>query len=211
MAEDAALGSMIQQGAEAQLFLGELYGRQVVHKHRVPKSYRLEELDNQLRAFRTKREAKLLAEARLAGVKTPHILDIDVEEGRLTMEYIDGPAMKRVLYEVNEDERIGHVKRIGQLVAALHQNDIVHGDLTTSNMLLGADGIYFIDFSLGMKSEEVEQKGVDLHLLKEVWTSSHYEFMDDFEVLLGAYAEAYPDGKKVIGRIKDIEKRGRYT
>ncbi len=205
------MAKLIKRGAEAELYLDELWGRKVIHKHRVPKGYRIPELDTRLRTMRTKREAKLLVDARQAGVNTPTIFDIDIDEAKITMQYIDGNVVKYVLLGLETDERHDLVRKIGKRIARLHSNGIVHGDLTTSNMILKDGEIYFIDFSLGAKTEELEAMGVDLHLLKEVWQSSHYEIMDDFYILLESYASNHARGREVLARMEEIEKRGRYT
>jgi Kae1-associated kinase Bud32 len=214
VSEPSSARELMARGAEANLYLGELWGRQVVHKHRVPKKYRLPELDARLRVSRTKREAKLLVEARRAGVRTPTIYDIDLGEGRITMQHIDGPPVKETLAGMERSAREELAREIGRQIAMLHAAGIVHGDLTTSNMILShgsIQGLHFIDFSLGSMTDEIESMGVDLHLLKEVWQSSHFEHMHDFYILLESYATDHPRGDEVLAKVGEIEKRGRYT
>ena len=71
--------------------------------------------------------------------------------------------------------------------------------------------IYFIDFSLGGKSREIEAKGVDLHLLMEAFESTHSEILEMFDHVLEGYKNEYDGADKVIKKVKEIEKRGRYT
>jgi Kae1-associated kinase Bud32 len=201
----------IRRGAEAEIFKSEWLDRQIVLKRRVPKKYRNEELDKKLREARTKLEVKLITEARALGLSTPIVFDVDTEESQITMEYIDGERVKDVLPTFGEKERVELCKRIGGYVGTLHKNDIIHGDLTTSNMILKDDRIYFIDFSLGEKSAEIESKGVDLHLLMEAFESTHSELIDSFDHVLEGYKNEYEDATKVIKKVKEIEKRGRYT
>ena len=93
----------------------------------------------------------------------------------------------------------------------MHRGGIAHGDLTTSNMILNGERLYFIDLSLGEKSEELEVMGVDLHLLREAFLSAHSKVFDLFEEVLSGYLTSHPGGSDVIEKMKDIESRGRYT
>lgn len=200
-----------RRGAEAEIYRGKWLDRQVIFKRRVPKGYRNEEIDQKLREARTKLEVKLITEARAFGLYTPFVFDVDTKESQITMEYIDGRRVKDVLLNATEEERRALSRQIGEYVGILHKNDIVHGDLTTSNMILKNNKIYFIDFSLGEKSAEIEVKGVDLHLLMEAFESTHSEMIELFEHVLEGYKSEYDDAKKVIKKVKEIEKRGRYT
>jgi Kae1-associated kinase Bud32 len=202
---------IIRRGAEAEIHLTSWLGRKVVSKHRVPKSYRLVSLDQSLRVSRTKKESKLITEARRLGISTPIIFDIDLEQHKIVMEYIDGPRVKDLLGELGEHERHEMLRKIGHDVGLLHQNNIVHGDLTTSNILKANDKLYFIDFSLGDVSEDIEAKGVDLHLLMEAFESTHPELLDEFEHLLEGYNESFTAAPEAIKKVHEIEKRGRYT
>ncbi len=207
------------RGAEARLRRDVWLGRDVVVKERVLKGYRHPDLDRRLRNSRIKTEARLMREARRAGVPTPYIFDIDLSGNNLVMQYLDGPSIRRVL---NRGERREEMCReIGHLVARLHAGGIVHGDLTTSNMILSGGRIYFIDFSLGAKTSGMEQRGVDLHLLMEAFRSAHADFYDEG---IGWVLESYREGWKeirgergieeanaIIDKVHEIEKRGRYT
>ena len=55
------MSQIISSGAEAII---ELDGT-IVHKKRIPKTYRLEELDNKLRLSRTNREKKVMKKEHL--------------------------------------------------------------------------------------------------------------------------------------------------
>ena len=105
-------------------------------------------------------------------------------------------------------------KHIGELIGRLHLNDIVHGDLTTSNMILTSSGkVVFVDFGLGEKTVELEQKGVDLHLLKRVFQSTHFSYLEEcFNAVLEGYSKIVGKEKlkKVLVKIREIESRGRY-
>ncbi len=203
--------NLIKRGAEAEIYLSDLRDRKVIIKKRLPKSYRDNEIDKRLRETRTKLEAKLISEARGFGVPTPIIYDVDLRESEIVMEYVEGEQIKDALFRVNRKEQQQLCRIIGSSVGKFHTNDLIHGDLTTSNMILMGERIYFIDFSLGGKSKEIEAKGVDLHLLMEAFESTHSEILDMFDFVLEGYKNEYDGAKKVIKKVKEIEKRGRYT
>ena len=71
------------------------------------------------------------------------------------MERIDGTILKDALSSVA-------LKEAGRMVGHLHNAGIVHGDLTTSNMIIKNDRCYLIDFGLGYNSTEIEARGVDI-------------------------------------------------
>ncbi len=179
-------------------------------KHRVRKGYRSPLLDDSLRKARLRTEVKLMVEARDIGLAIPVIYDIDVEENRLVLEFIKGPTVKEVLQKKLLNPK-AVCRQIGEIAAKLHSKDIVHGDLTTSNMILRDGGIHIIDFSLGEKTSSTEAKGVDLHLLKEALTSAHSDMPDLFDQVVLGYRRAYKGAGKVLLKVKEIESRGRYT
>jgi len=151
-----------------------------------------------------------MTEARKIGVTVPLIFDVDIRNNRIVMEYIEGPTIKDALQQriVNPIEI---AQEIGRIVARLHSNDIMHGDLTTSNMILKNSFIYLIDFSLGEKTSSFENKGVDLHLLKEALTSAHSDMPKLFKQVITGYKEVYADADSILMKVEDIESRGRYT
>ncbi|UCH88561.1 MAG: Kae1-associated serine/threonine protein kinase [Thermoplasmata archaeon] len=202
---------IIRRGAEAEIHLTKWRGQKVIAKRRVPKTYRLAVLDEDLRQVRIKTEAKLLASARKVGVPTPAVLDINSSDCELVMEYIDGPRLKDVLPEADPTERQELLRTVGKHVGTLHSQDIIHGDLTTSNMIVEGGLIYFIDFSLGEWSIEFESKGVDLHVLMEAYESTHPELLEEFKFVMEGYREKFKDAKAVEDKIQDIISRGRYT
>ncbi len=198
-------------GAEARLDSGRWMGRDVVFKQRVVKGYRHPTLDKSLQATRIKNEVRLMLEARRAGIPVPVIYSIDLSENRIVMEEVKGARVKDALESLPIDGARAVCRKIGEVAAALHSHDIVHGDLTTSNMLLDGDRIVVIDFSLGAKSSEMEDKGVDMHLLEEAFHSAHYRRSELYEDVKDSYVRAYPAGAEVLKKVKEIERRGRYT
>lgn len=201
---------LLKRGAEAELRRTEWHGRPAIEKSRVPKAYRHGALDEELRRTRLRMESRLMAEARKLGLSVPILYDIDLSGDRLIMEFVDGPTVKEVLQKSLEDpEAIARL--IGRLAGTLHAGGIVHGDLTTSNLLWRDRRLYAIDFSMGEKTDSVEAQGVDLRLLKEAWTSAHFDVLDLFSEVLAAYRQTYARADAVIAKLGEIEDRGRYT
>lgn len=202
---------ILYQGAEAKIIKKNYHEKTVVEKKRVSKKYRIKEIDQKLISHRTLEESKLINTSRKTGISVPIIYDINLFDGIITMEYIDGKKIKELISFFDEKKREYICKKIGENIAKLHLNDIIHGDLTTSNMILSDDRIYFIDFGLGFISSELEDKGVDLHVLMEAFNSTHSEYSDCFTNVLKGYSNIM--GKKseeVKKKIDEIIKRGRY-
>ena len=193
---------LIAQGAEAKLFLE----KDVILKNRFRKSYRIKEIDDKLRGSRTRREAKILDKLRAISFPAPKLIKNDEKEN-LLIEKIDGKLVKDVL-DKGDYKKL--CSEIGKKVAILHNNIIIHGDLTTSNMIFNKE-IYFIDFGLSFFSEKAEDKAVDLHLLKEGLESKHYKIWEEcFKAVLEAYKKEAKNSHLTLKRLEAVEKRGRY-
>ncbi len=206
---------LLKKGAEASLFIMEWHERKVIVKMRIPKKYRPPELDEQIRSYRTVHEPQLMHEAKAAGVPTPLIYMVNVPDSSIIMEYIEGQQVKELLNGVSKAERHDLCVSIGESIGKLHSRGLIHGDLTTSNMILNPEGkIFFVDFGLGEKNIELEAKGVDLHLLKRALQSTHYMFWDEcFQNVLRGYTSilGVELAEKVYEKIGEIERRGRYV
>lgn len=205
---------LIKKGAEASLYLETWHGRKVIVKKRLPKKYRVSKLDAQITSYRTIHEPQLMHRAKEAGVPTPTIFMVNVAESTIIMEYIEGKQVKQVLNELSPTERLKLCRHIGELIGCLHSHGIIHGDLTTSNMILTPHKrVYFVDFGLGELKDELEAMGVDLHLMKRAFQSTHYEFADEcFSAVMEGYAKIVGGAvaKDLLGKIQEIERRGRY-
>jgi TP53 regulating kinase-like protein len=205
----------MKKGAEANLYLVDWHGRKVIVKKRVPKKYRQSALDRQIRTYRTIHEPQLMHEAKKAGVPTPILFLIDDKNATIIMQYVEGKQIKQLLGEVSETERERLCLEIGRLVGKLHRFGLIHGDLTTSNMILSPDGrIFFVDFGLGEKTAELEARGVDLHLMKRALQSTHFQFAKQcFESVIRGYTDVLgvEASKNVLDKIREIERRGRYV
>jgi TP53 regulating kinase-like protein len=205
----------MRKGAEASLFLEEWHERRVIMKKRLPKNYRLPKLDEQIRTYRTIHEPQLIHRAKEAGVPTPAIFMIDAKDSTIIMEFIEGKQVKQVLNDLEQEERLRLCRYIGELIGQLHDHDIIHGDLTTSNMILTPENqVVFVDFGLGEYSAELEIRGVDLHLMKRAFQSTHYRYAEEcFEAVMEGYEKitGKTTMKSTLEKIKEIEKRGRYV
>ncbi len=203
--------NIIYRGAEAEIVLSDYLGKKAVQKRRTSKSYRIKEIDSHLIPSRTRGEAKLISEARKSGVSVPILYDVDLQKGILTMQYLNGKRIKDIINDLDESSRKKICIKIGESIAKLHNCDIIHGDITTSNMILLDDRIHFIDFGLGGKCDEIEARGVDLHVLMEAFESTHSKYPQCFEYVLEGYKKKYcSNANAVINKIDDIVKRGRY-
>ena len=191
---------LIAKGAESNIVKSSYLGEKAVLKDRIPKGYRIPEIDNKIRKARTKEEAKLLSDAKRAGVKTPVLYDINLEDKSILMEEIEGQMLKEVI-----DEDLAF--KLGEEISKLHSFDIIHGDITTSNILLSGDNLVFIDFGLGRYSQVKEDKAVDLLVLKKSLQSIDYNLaLKYFDCVLKGYGD-----ESILKTINDIESRGRYT
>lgn len=201
--------NLISQGAEAKILLSVVQNEPTIYKERVVKGYRHPQLDKQIRTRRTRSEAKILIKALKVGVNVPKVKSIDKETQTILLEFIEGERLSETLNNYPEKKQFEVMRKVGEEVAKLHKNNIIHGDLTTSNIILKENQIYTIDFGLGFISIKLEDKAVDLHLIKQALEAKHYQNWED---LFNAFTKGYKweDSKKIIERLKAVEKRGRY-
>ncbi len=185
-------------GAEAIVLK---HGKHAI-KERVAKAYRHPILDVQLRKSRTRREANLLRKLHALGFPVPQFIDSDDSKMTLTMEYVKAPKVRDV-------KLLPLCVEIGKNVGLLHKHDIVHGDLTTSNMLR-SDVVVFIDFGLSFVSTKAEDKAVDLNLLHQALTSAHNEVSAQaWTKMMTGYKQGNPNWKEVLTQLEKVKKRGR--
>ncbi|MBI2142790.1 Kae1-associated serine/threonine protein kinase [Candidatus Woesearchaeota archaeon] len=195
-------------GAEAIVYADD--AKKEVIKQRQPKKYRAKELDEKLRLHRMRREAKVIDALQQLGIPVPKLVEADEKTATLTMQLVEGQKVRDIL---GNGSHAGICSEIGKAVGVMHSSDIVHGDLTTSNMIRGSrDGkIYFIDFGLSLFSNKDEDKAVDLHLFRQALNSGHSKIAEKcFAVAITAYKESNITGwKAVLNRLEKVEGRGR--
>lgn len=202
-------------GAEAYLYRGKFLGYDVVVKYRAPKVYRDPKFDVLVRRERTLSEAKNMLTAMRCGVTVPTILYVDLENALIVMEYVNGALLRDLLPSVDEFTRRSYLERLGVYVGRLHANNVTHGDLTTSNVIVTSKGVmYLIDFGLSKASSELEDKAVDIHLLIRSFESTHYNLTKDLvRYFLRGYSSVINPGdvKALMDKVKEIRLRGRYV
>lgn len=194
---------IIQQGAEAVIVLKD--GK--ILKRRIKKSYRLEELDVGIRCRRTRSEGRLLERAGKF-INVPAVKNVDDGKKEIEMEFLDGTKLSEGLDFMDNWKEVCFL--IGEMIGKLHDAGIIHGDLTTSNMIWFKENLYFIDFGLGYGNGRIEDKAVDLHLIKQALEAKHFVKWVDYwgEIQKGYFGSAM--AKEVFERLGVVEKRGRY-
>ncbi|XP_066482084.1 EKC/KEOPS complex subunit TP53RK [Tiliqua scincoides] len=210
---------LVQQGAEARLYRGRFLGRPTVLKLRFPKRYRHPLLEERLGRRRTAQEARSLLRCRRAGISAPVVYFVDYVSNCIYLEDIVGSTTVRdFIISVQQSGRdasslILLVEKIGEILARMHDEDLIHGDLTTSNMLLRPPPekleLVLIDFGLSFISALPEDKGVDLYVLEKAFLSTHPNTEALFEVLLKKYSAASKKSAPVIKKLDEVRLRGR--
>ncbi len=205
---------LVAKGAEADLWLDpDWNGVRALVKRRGEKKYRNPELDREIRRSRTIREASIIHRAKEAGVPTPVIYQVDPESATIVMEFVDGDRVRDIVDSLEAGERRSLFRLIGVMAGRLHGAGIVHGDLTTSNIIRTPDRIVFIDFGLSEVSRETEKRGVDLNLMQRMLTSTHFRHTGE---LFAAFQEGYrsalgAEAGEALERMEEIARRGRYV
>jgi len=199
---------IIKRGAEAVIYLSN----DNLIKERIKKGYRISEIDLKLRKERTRKEVKLMSEVRRIGVNVPNIIEVDEKSNKIVMKFIDGYRLKELLNETSAKIQEQLAEEMGKSVGLMHSNGIVHGDLTTSNMILKDKKIYFIDFGLGEFSKRIEDLATDLSVLKEAFKSTHFKHLSLlWQSFIKGYNQTNTKSEEVLGKLEEIEKRGRYV
>ncbi|KAA1072556.1 serine/threonine-protein kinase bud32 [Puccinia graminis f. sp. tritici] len=233
--------TLIKQGAEAKVYTVELVkaaegrpGITVLLKYRFPKTYRHPSLDSQLTKNRLTFEARSLTRALKTGVRVPVLKGLDLEQGWLMLEWIEGISLREWLqehqqHEQSQEELLNLLSDVGTQIAKLHSADIIHGDLTTSNMMLRASKsqgpsrsnqeVVMIDFGLSSVTSLVEDKAVDLYVLERAFLSTHSDPNNRslkhssplFEIVLQAYANylSQESWMAIKTRLANVRMRGR--
>lgn len=227
---------ILKQGAEAKLFICNYLGKPTLIKERFVKNYRHKDLDTVITKERIKNEARAIVRCKAANVKTPVLYLVDFERRRIYMElFEDSITVKdfiiNVITKQNEkgDSNCLNIvaKVIGETVRKLHDNNIIHGDLTTSNMLLvqksklDVDGrskwlqtdnidLVMIDFGLSSFDYNTEDKGVDLYVLERAIISTHNDYPDLFDNILEGYKNYSKNNiKEILSKFEEVRARGR--
>ena len=235
---------LLSQGAEGKIFIGEFLSKKCVVKERFVKKYRVKELDQKLTKNRMLNESKNIARASKLGINVPTLYFVDLIERKIYMEYLENSCqLKVILQEIYSKDDISQYKSLidkisndlGNMISNLHSGDLIHGDLTPSNIILKIkedtnsellnnakdiilknktyDYMYLIDFGLSSvalsTTSGIEDKAVDLYVLKRAIISSNPKSEDLFEKAMDIYQKNCKNGKEIIERYKKVEMRGR--
>ncbi|MFP4403047.1 MAG: KEOPS complex kinase/ATPase Bud32 [Candidatus Woesearchaeota archaeon] len=185
---------LIAIGAEAKIYEDSDY----IIKIREKKEYRNSILDFYLRKSRTLREIKVLK--LLVGI-CPKYIFFDKDKMLIKMEKLNG---KKVSEVINKKNYKIICEGIAKNLLFMHNLNVIHGDLTTSNMIYN-EKVYFIDFGLSYFSRKIEDMAVDLHLLKQAFDSKHSKIS---KICFSEIMKHYTN-KEVLKRLEIVEMRGR--
>ncbi|MFQ5951299.1 MAG: Kae1-associated kinase Bud32 [Candidatus Geothermarchaeales archaeon] len=202
---------LLCRGAEAEIYKIRFLGEDSVLKIRRQKRYRNPELDRKTRTSRTLREASALKKAKELGVPAPFVRYVDAQSALIVMQFVRGSLCRDALVG-GSLEWSWAARELGREVARLHNGQLVHGDLTTSNVIVDEDRLVLFDFGLSEIDPGVEGKAVDIELLYRVLHSTHPQiekgFMGEF---LREYESASESGGTVVKRFNAIRRMGRYV
>ena len=187
---------IVGEGAEARIHLVRACGKELLVKERHAKRYRIPQLDVSIRRWRTKNEARIMKALRSACISVPRVVALG--EFTIYMERLDGRLMK--------DSALSgrHAALSGIMLAKMHNMGIVHGDFTPANIIVDKDTVSAIDFGLSEFSRDSEEKALDLLLMKRALPKGMYRLFEK------AYSTESKESRTVLGRLAEIELRGRY-
>ena len=185
-------------------------------KERFVKTYRLAALDKKLSHRRMSQEVRSMVRCRRHGIRAPAVYHMDLQRRLIYMEDIaDGMIMRDYIMQLDTEEGSTTLEQLmelmGGVLAKMHNIDVVHGDLTTSNMVYNAETkeMTLIDFGLSYVSSLAEDKGVDLYVLERAFLSTHPNTETLFKVLLQSYVGSSHNSKAVIDKLDEVRLRGR--
>ncbi|OAA43273.1 Kinase-associated endopeptidase 1, Bud32 [Metarhizium rileyi] len=224
--------TLITQGAEGRLYKTTYLQPDVpcALKYRPPKPWRHPILDQRLTKHRILSEARILVKCRRDGVRVPALYAVDESAGWLMLEWIRGTPVRVNINEwlgtrtdgIEEDAKlIDLMRRIGVAIGNMHKIGIVHGDLTTSNMMLSpplsgveqvdalSGDIVIIDLGLASGAIHEEERAVDLYVLERAFSSTHPRAECLFGELLDAYGGCFKQAATVLKKLEDVRMRGR--
>ena len=207
------LKELIAQGAESVIYRIERWNQYFVLKWRQSKPYLFKDIDSHLRKTRTSRECKMLSVARTLGVRTPAVYAVDLDDFTILMDYIEGVQFKQLVSTLTENQLKGFCLEFGRSIALLHKGDVVHGDPTTSNLIIDSESrLWLIDFGLSEMNATIEMKGVDLHLIYRALETTHWDLQESMlEATIRGYSDSLgKDAKDILSRMEEIRERGRY-
>ncbi len=210
---------LVSQGAEARIYRTTLFGEDAIVKERFAKLYRHPDLDRTLRMRQFGNEVRSIVKCSRLGLRVPTVLWADVAGCRLFLRRIRGVTVKEWLHRHQDDFETppckALAKELGRVIAVMHGGaGLVHGDLTTSNFIVGDEGsaeapaVYVLDFGLSYYSTDEEDMAVDLYVLERAMLSTHPKSEQLFVRILKAYRKTAAGGD-VVKRLTVVRQRGR--
>lgn len=202
------------QGAESRVYFGTFKGKPAVKKERFVKTYRHPSLDEQLTRQRSRAEVRAINRLREKCPELSEILpEILFDDKRsIIMSQVPGAVSccQAISEGVSKGESVDWIFReIGRLVGRIHSIGVIHGDLTTSNILVNeGKQLVPIDFGLSSSSTSAEDRAVDLYVLDRALQSTEVE-EDKFNLCLETYATTLEKSDIVLKRLEDVRARGR--
>lgn len=207
---------LIKQGAEGKIYRTSFLGKPTIVKERFVKSYRVPALDKKLTQRRMSQEVRSMARCRRGGVRAPAVYHVDFNKRLIFMECItEGTTLRDYIRQLDIDNDSATlyevVSIVGKVIAEMHNFDLIHGDLTTSNMIYGParKELTLIDFGLSSVSTLTEDKGVDLYVLERAFLSTHPNTEQLFQALLKSYSKRVKNSQSVIAKLDEVRMRGR--
>ena len=207
-------GELMYQGAEARIYSCKFFGKPCILKERFTKKYRVAELDQKITQQRINQEARTMARCRRRGIACPAVYHVDNEKKSIYMEHVtDGKTVRDFIHASQQEGKdfSDLAPKIGVTLAAMHGCDVIHGDLTTSNMIYNevTGKLTLIDFGLSSVSNLAEDKGVDLYVLERAILSSHPNTEGFFQQVLSEYQCSSTKAASVISKLDEVRMRGR--
>lgn len=187
----------IYEGAEAKIFLDN----EVIIKQRIYKKYRNKALNDKILKQRTKSEANILRKVGRIGISCPVVIKEDLDNYTLYLSYIKGEPLRKYAKDKKK------LNLVGEEIAKLHNNHIVHGDLTAQNIFF-KDKPIFLDFGLAFISHKIEDFATDLAVLKGTILADFTK--KTWEYILEGYLKNTKSKHEIKKRLEEIEKRKRY-
>ncbi len=194
-------------GAEAIIKRDEFFGRRVIRKIRIPKGYRIKQLDVSLRKTRTRKEARIMHELKKYGVRTPIIYDL--KDFEIVMEELQGYTLADILNDMSSFEVEKILREIARMAARIHSAGYSHGDFTTGNMIMEDGELILIDWSMAEKDASIEDKAVDIEMFEETFRAAHYRHLSLLPVFFEEYSRIM--GDNVLKQVEEIKGRRRYV
>lgn len=209
--------NIISQGAEAVIsVIDYVGGRKAVCKERIPKRYRFRQLDDKLRGRRVAQEARVISRLQKAGIRVPAIYEVDIKRTSIIMQYIEGISLKTYLQQKhdNSNSTVSEImNQVGAAVAKMHNQDIVHGDLTSGNIMIDQNQAVLIDFGLSFSNATDEDFAVDLYVFERAIGTSHHSIHDELvSCFMSSYMSSLSSDKKrtaVEQKLEEVRSRGR--